>query len=417
MSQAPDCGPPFAISQRLSSKVAYEQRLATHKQSREDLKRKISDPSLIKNSIAYKKLRMSELEEDREELQLEKICLDMEKARGTLREKDYRKAHQKDNARIISTGDKLWDLTRRVREDESDPDQLRMITPDAEGAFVNTLLKLYIDPMVSRKRSSTAQSNMRRAAIERYGSLLDAPNGTLWCPINKQYVDAQGMRAAHIVPASIGPEVVDYIFGPGSGSRLFSADNCLMMHQWAERLFDRGCFVLIPTDSNESPIKRWTIKLVNNAAKDKSLADLGDAGKLSSLDNTELEFKNDSRPATRFLYYHLVVTLLRNRRNRQPGWEKSWTELKTRQPWATTGPYLRKSMLLALARQVDDVAESDIETLFADRGTFDGEGLIKREEDEVARRVLIAHGDGKGDGQDVVGEDIDEGDDSDNDDD
>ena len=151
-------------------------------------------------------------------------------------------------------------------------------------------------------------------------------------------------------------------------------------------MLDRGCFVLIPPDRSESPLTRWTIELVNSGAKNVSLASMEDPG----LNNAELVSKTGSRPPARSFHYHSIVTLLRSRRYRQPGWEKSWTDLRTGQPWATPGPYTRQSMLMALARQVDEVADSDVETLLSEQGAFDGEGLPRREEDELSRLVWVA---------------------------
>lgn len=386
MFSAAVSGPPFAIPERSSSKATYEQRLAQHKQSREDLKRKLSDVSLERGSIAHKKLRISELELDVDEQRIYQTWLDMEKEKGLLFDKDYRKAYNVVNKRIISVGDELWQLVRKLREEQENAGEVKLLLPDSDGAFVAALLRLYKDPTTSRKRSSTQQSAMRKDAIQLYGSGLGAPEGELWCPINKHYYTAQFMKAAHIVPASLGPELADYVFGTGSGSRLFRADNCLILHPFAKRAFDAGNFVVVPVDSTEKPIRRWKVRLVNSAARSM---DIG-THKLFELDDKELEFKTSFRPAARFFYYHFVLTLLRNRRYRQPGWETSWEELRTKQPWATPGPYLRKSMLLALARQADDVAESDVETLFVEPGTFDGEGLSKREEDEISKRALRA---------------------------
>ena len=67
----------------------------------------------------------------------------------------------------------------------------------------------------------------------------------------KDYFRSFDMKAAHIVPALLGPKVVDYLFSHGSGSHLFSADNCLIIHNTVERSFEAGNFVLLPVDVNE----------------------------------------------------------------------------------------------------------------------------------------------------------------------
>lgn len=51
---------------------------------------------------------------------------------------------------------------------------------------------------------------------------VGAPKGKLWCPINKHYYTAQFMKAAHVVPASLGPELADRIFGGNDSGRASS---------------------------------------------------------------------------------------------------------------------------------------------------------------------------------------------------
>ena len=79
---------------------------------------------------------------------------------------------------------------------------------------------------------------MRKAAIERYESAKEAPPRKLWCPVTQDYFDAGTMKAAHIVPHRLGPGIADYIFGSGNGSRLNSADNCLIIHTFVENPAD-----------------------------------------------------------------------------------------------------------------------------------------------------------------------------------
>ena len=70
---------------------------------------------------------------------------------------------------------------------------------------------------------------------------------------------------------------------------------------------------------------------------------------------TNLVFKNEARPAARFLYYHFVVTLLRNKLYRTERYAHHLNTLSTGRPFATMGVYLRKSMLLTLARKAGDL--------------------------------------------------------------
>lgn len=231
---------------------------------------------------------------------------------------------------------------------------------------------------------------MRLSALQVYESAKGAPKGKLWCPISQDYFNSSQMKSAHIVPHRITPSVVDYIFGLGSGSRLNTADNCLMIHGSVEEAFDNGSFVLLPSDPTESPIKSWKVQITNLAAKDR---DIGRTT-LAAVDGKCLSFKSDNRPAARFLCYHFVVTLLRNKRDRQPGWEKFWAELPTGKPFATPGSYMRQSVLLTLAKSAGDLYADEEAKLLGEVGTetFDeAQQLEEGVESEIGRRILQAH--------------------------
>jgi hypothetical protein len=108
--------------------------------------------------------------------------------------------------------------------------------------------------------------------------------------------------------------------------------------------------------------------------------------KIGDLDGTELEFKNENRPAHHFLYYHFVSTLLRYVRYEKPGWAEKRVNLPTGKIWATPGPYLRRSMLKALADVIGDCEPP--EEVFD--GVFDGKGVKPPEEEKlIAQEILV----------------------------
>lgn len=74
------------------------------------------------------------------------------------------------------------------------------------------------------------------------------------------------IKAAHIVSSSLSSELVDYIFSKGAGSRLYSADYCLLLSLDIERAFDNANLVLVPVDSTVRPIRRWKVIITNKDA-------------------------------------------------------------------------------------------------------------------------------------------------------
>ena len=303
----------------------------------------------------------------------------------------YRSEHRKANEKLDSLGRALWIMQIALRKQEEQEGVVGKLGPDSRGFFVPTLLALYRDPEVSRKRCGIeVQRRMKKVAIAVYEARKGAPmKGMLWCCISRLYHDQSQVRAVHIVPHALGPELVDYIFGSGSGLRLDTVDNCLLVHEYVEKALEDGNIVLIPVDASERPIRRWKIQMTNSGATEKILPEVT----LSGLDGKEVLFKNDNRPAVRFLYYHFIMTLLRNKRNRQLGWKKYSVELPAGRPFAAMGPYMRESMLLALVRAAGELNAAEEARLLGGGGkTFtEEEKLSEVEEGEVARRALKAY--------------------------
>lgn len=384
------------IPPRHSSLAALEASRVKNRASRQDLKRKLSDATLKEGSERYIKLRIEEKELEIEDQELGRERMEWEMSAKNVSDKDYRNAQRLTNGRIISLGDDLWQFKRQLRLHDEKAGKLELLTPDTEGAFTAALLRLYKDPK-TKNWDRTAQSNMRRDTIAVYKSRgsdaeeSDDPRimSGIRCVLSGEYFDPEDVNAAHIVPVHLGVEMADYVFGNGTGARLFSVDNCLMLHKKLEAAFDKGILAFVPVDSSERPIRRWKAVLLSQAAKNQPIY-FQTMKKMGDVEGLELKFRSEHRPAARFLYYHFVVSLLRCRQQRESGWEYAWARLRTGQPWPTPGRYLRQSMLLTLARAAGDLNDGEIEKIIQER-TFDvPERLAGDEEKEVARRVLEA---------------------------
>ena len=181
----------------------------------------------------------------------------------------------------------------------------------------------------------------------------------LWCPVISQYVPSDSMKVAHIFPWANGQELMTEIFGEGAG--LNSIYNAIMMASEAEKHFDKGNFVIVPNVEERSPAaislwhqsspKSFKIRVVDPDAKGMNDFVNGEGTKrFRELDGKVVEFRG-ARPWARFLYYHYCVTMLRRCWNQQ---QKPWVPAdELGKPfWATTGPYIRKNMLLALVEEM-----------------------------------------------------------------
>ena len=299
-----------------------------------------------KDPILYLRLLIRELDFQMQEQRLHKTLLDAERCQLT-DDDVYSEEHRKANETLDSFAAALWSRQMALRKREEEQGLVPTLGPDSSGFFIPTLLALYKDPprVLHRRRCGAhVQSRMKKAAVKLHEARKGAPmKGELWCPVLRAYYPRYQLRAVHIVPHALGPELVDYIFGMGAGSRLDSTDNCLLLHEFAGRAFEDGHFVLVPADKGEWPVRRWMIRSIEMEGR------IFPRVSLAGLDGQEVLFKNDNRPASRFLYYHFVISLLRSKRDRRPGWQMSSVERPSFAS-STPGPYMRHSMLLALAK-------------------------------------------------------------------
>lgn len=388
-----------AIPDRTSSlPQQWTSRQLQIKSSQHELKRKLSAISAETSPIPYQKIRIAQLETDEDEQRHHKELLEHEHRQKQMTDNAYKKAQKESNKRIVSLGNDMWKERQKLRMLEEESSKLPILTADSTGAFTAVLLKLYKDPaehVGSAKRKSALQSELKDKAITFYDSKKDSPHWKRhWCPISGDYHEKDYITASHIVPYRLGAEIVDYIFGTGSGSRLNTPDNCLLLEAKIEKQFDLGHFVLLPVNPKETPIKRWKVQITNDDALRNQVGNKGQ--ELKDYQGRELVWKNDARPAARFLYYHFVVTMLRNAHYKAGNYEHYCTTLPTGKPFATMGPYLRKSMLLALARRAGDVDETAEALIKEIEPIYDDDNVAKldpEDQSEVARRVLETVGD------------------------
>ncbi|KAI9813713.1 MAG: hypothetical protein M1826_002467 [Phylliscum demangeonii] len=383
---------PPDVPDRNSSLAILKRRRLQHQASSRELRQKMSDASIVFGSEDYLRL---EIEETR--LDTDGAVLAREEAKEDLAEEmidrpTCQQLVKQANKRIASAGDHLWDLKRRLKAKLEDAGKIALLTPDREGAFTAALLQIYKDPTVSAKRSSTQQSAMRAASIAAYGSRgeKDEESGGLWCPVLGRFCPKSSVVAGHVVPSALGGGLVDYLCGEGSGVRLHAADNCIMMHSVVERAFDQGNIVIVPVDPTERPIRRWKSVLVNPEARNQLLLPEGSGSPrtVGELDERELQFRTAHRPAARFMYFHFVIAMLRLRQYNRPQWRQTWTRLVSGRPFATPGPYLRRTMLMCLARENGDLPDKEIDHLLHQGTVFEtAERLSDDDETLIATRV------------------------------
>jgi hypothetical protein len=215
-------------------------------------------------------------------------------------------------------------------------------------------------------RSGADQTSFRNRLIKAYNTegskILETPpefqiTNKIWCPVSGKEFEASTMKAAHIVPYSIGETNAAYLFGSKLDEGydvIWSERNGFMLHNILEKIFDDGRMVIIPdpTDDNEF----ISVILSQNLLKDSRPSPAN--APYSTLHKRRLQFQTAARPGKHYLYMHALLSLFRRRRYDVPGWEKDREQVFNGQIWPTRGKWARRSMVEALALEFGDSWEN-----------------------------------------------------------
>ena len=364
-------------------------RRLLREESRASLKRKLSEPSLKAGSLEHINLSMEELENERSHQEDVQDILEINRLNSRVSMAEFKTQQRVVNRKILSIGDDLCRLRSKKRRLEENAGRIDKLTPDSRGAFLQALLQLYHNPYDPKsKRVRDVQKAMRSTSIVEYAAspFDDECEATppvdpswLWCPVLQSFVAPKDIKAAHIIPRTMRPGLADYIFGEGKGEEIDTAKNCMLLHHVVEAAFDKGHLVFLPINRDETPIRRYKLRITNDDVWNQKV-DLPGVATMGELDGRELKFMSEHRPRARFLYYNFVMTLLRCRHFKTKGWERVWSELKGGKPWPIIGRYMRKSMLVVLATLAQDATEEEIEKMSE---AFDYDTMMKLAQPEV----------------------------------
>ncbi|KAK3360846.1 hypothetical protein B0T24DRAFT_123940 [Lasiosphaeria ovina] len=317
----------------------------------------------------------------KEEIRLERQVIIQERDENLTPPKIAVKRLQDTDRRYLSAGDELWkQQLKKIRFD--DPGVVRLLDPRS------CLLELY-------KKCDGVEKTKKRPASFRSDTLTyyagnNEKSGLVWCHIAGRWLTPEYVKAAHIVPFFLdSDEIGEILFGSRAPS-LRRAGNALLLSNTIEKWFDIYHLLIVPVDSTETPITRWKVDIISpNIRNSYYLIGLGDdLGK--NLDGRELQFQNNNRPVSRFMYFKFIMALVRIKDIKRQGWQDIWARYYQQRPFPTPGNYLRRSMLLALATHFGTVDMEVGASWITDYG-FDSPLMLTDEEStEAARRVHAA---------------------------
>ena len=182
-----------------------------------------------------------------------------------------------------------------------------------------------------------------------YGSYEPENKKKLWCPITKKWFSVvwECITAAHIVPHQIGFKNMEIMFGqPSKGFELmWSMDNGIIIDYRLEKMFDKAQVTLVGHKKPDGKPAEFTFVVLDDSVLEMDVHGV----KVSGLDNTTLQFRNNERPGLKNVYWHFVTSLMRNHKLQREGFEQKILKLMDGRTWGNTGSWYDQSTLKYLA--------------------------------------------------------------------
>lgn len=196
----------------------------------------------------------------------------------------------------------------------------------------------------------------------------------LWCPITKQFHASSDIIAAHIVPYTLGPQVVSYLLGEMVQDTTILG-NGMLMHEKFEKKFDSADIVLVP----DGPFGKGDTLELKLVLIDQDLANLVVIAprKWKDFDGVRLQFRNLSRPQKRYLYLRYAMTMMHMFNHKRSGYEALRERIwPSRLVWATPDRWLNGRLMSGIIGE--------------HLGTFDGDKYGSKEDQENLNEAFRA---------------------------
>ncbi|KAH6610610.1 hypothetical protein Trco_000630 [Trichoderma cornu-damae] len=319
----------------------------------------------------------------------ERHVLEEQRAAGLVSSADFEKRSDALDKRHLAAGDDMW-RNHRKKADLTGTGARRILGIRTNN-FFKILLALYVDRDGLGRRTKRAQKRWLRDCIAYYDAQrndIEVGKGQAtekWCHVSGMWRPGKLHKAAHIVPFLLDIDTIgEILFGSRSES-LLKAGNSLSLSSTIKVWFDKYFITIVPVDAKEKPLRRWRTDVISTDILNSPCGGTQLYGR--DLDGKELVFRNEKRPVARFLYFHFIMSLIRIRHIKRPGWEIAWARYYDQRPFPSPGNYMRQAMLVALATYYDIGDMEVIQSWVLDHGFEEPLPMVIEEICEVSRRV------------------------------
>lgn len=278
----------------------------------------------------------------------------------------YHKARDKYLARRMEL---KWEYDSAVRREQRHKKRTTLLSLVKTNDLVSSRAA-YVEFFMNkiRKTSRQGQGNLTINLKSTYGARTTSVGvKEVWSPVVEGGWIPQGVvKAAHIVPLSVGQNPMNYIFGKDSDKEINSARNGLWLPGLFEEQFDKLKVVIVPTGQS----RQWQVLVVDKARIWNSTAYWKDGGKevkkitFGDLHGAKLIFQNDAQPRARYFYFHYLCAML-NRSEKMKEKRLAMNEQETAgmrelsRAWGSEGSYLRENVILGFIERLGDSVDEE----------------------------------------------------------
>ncbi len=198
-----------------------------------------------------------------------------------------------------------------------------------------------------------------RAAVAEYLDSVKANDRTapeeVFCNV-LGYQVKEMVKCAHIIPFCFDSKELCYTFGTDDAA-LQDPRNGLFLNRVIEGAFDDGWIAIIPNGSVDQTPTEWKLVILKDSIRNDTVYTPLAGGAITrwrDIDRIALQFRNNNRPARRYLYFRYVMAHMN-------AVIEGFTDIDKKLPngsiWASPDKpdgYLRKSVLQVLAKRIGD---------------------------------------------------------------
>jgi hypothetical protein len=287
---------------------------------------------------------------------------------GTMTKKDFDIAVARITAHRLEIGRERVVLKKSKRTVSSDMMEMMPNYDSLSEAYSSLVSSMVLgsSKLGQSQKKETDRGELRKRAYEMYECRrLKDPQDKLrveefWCSITREWWSGSvsksrppPIKIAHIVPRAFlrVPHQTMKMFDEDTATLSINPRNSLPMHKVLEEAFDSYALVIVPLPPKQGEtVKEFRCILADSALANQTF----DQGrKYKEVDGVQLQFLNDSRPASRYLYLKYCCAFLYWHQEGQTAWAQNLPSKGY--IWATPGEYIRRSMLANLAKGCEDL--------------------------------------------------------------